>query len=106
MLKREGQGTALEMRNGNKLACWLPYGGWAELLAAIWGCRAEEERHYQFLRSRFCGAEPALSLHRDPSKRLEEKKNQSAAAAQILHRRPGQICVILTFMKPLSFIWQ
>ena len=94
-LKREGHGTALEMRNGNKLACWLPYGGWEE-----------QEIHYQFLRSRFCGAEPALSLHRDPSKRLEEKKNQSAAAAQILHRRPRQICVILTFMKPLSFIWQ
>ena len=33
-LKREGHGTALEMRNGNKLACWLPYGGWAD---AIWG---------------------------------------------------------------------
>ena len=81
-LKREGHGTALEMRNGNKLACWLPYGGWAD----------EQERHYQFLRSRFCGAEPALSLHRDPSKRLEEKKNPSAATAKFLHRR--QICVI------------
>ena len=53
-----------------------------------------KKRHYQFLRSRFCGPEPALSLHRDPSKRLENKKSQSAATAEILHRR--QICVIPT----------
>ena len=34
-LKREGHGTALEMRNGNKLACWLPYGGWDEQEKAL-----------------------------------------------------------------------